>query len=504
MRNQQYIKWNRVFDHHFTRSMKKKFTIIPGIILVFLLCLGLSGTFNSANAQTRQEEERETDPLVLKNLEEWQDLKFGFLVQWGPYSQWEVVESWSLCAEDEEWCQRKSDNYVEYVKAYEELKTTFNPVKFNPENWSKLAKEAGMKYIVFTTKHHDGFCMYDTKLTDYKVTDSACPYHSNPRADITKEVFTAFRKDGFKIGAYFSKPDWNSDYYWWPYFATPDRHVNYDPKKYPDRWQKFKDFTYGQIEEIVSGYGKVDILWLDGGWVRPQEGRNIGIRYIQDVDMPKIATMARKHQPGLIIVDRSVGGQYENYRTPEQSVPGRQSTFPWETCMSMAEYWSYRHDDTYKSTHRLLNILIDIVSKGGNYLLNVGPDANGEFHPDAVQRMKEIGQWLNVNGEAIYKTRPIAPYKEGRICFTSLKDGSVFAIYLADEGQVNPPKKIAVETFQPAAGAKIYMLGYKNPLKWEKNGKGVLIEVPDAMVKNPPSQHAWAFKISALNENSSK
>ena len=144
------------------------------------------------------------DPLVEKNLEEWQNLKFGFMMHWGPYSQWGVVESWSICSEDVPWCRRKTDNYVDYVKAYTELKNTFNPTKFNPKKWAAAAKDAGMKYLIFTTKHHDGFSMFDTKLTDYCITDPGCPFNTNPKANITRELFNAFREQGFKVGAYFS------------------------------------------------------------------------------------------------------------------------------------------------------------------------------------------------------------------------------------------------------------------------------------------------------------
>jgi len=174
------------------------------LLLAFVMCLLASSCF----AQAIYEDERyvpETDPEVLQKLDEWQNIKFGLLMHWGAYSQWGIVESWSLCPEDYGWCGRKSGenpgNYYDYKKEYEGLQTTFNPVKFNPTKWAKAAKKAGMKYVVFTTKHHDGFCMFDSKYTDYKVTSSKCPFNEHPKSNITKEIFDAFRAEGLWAGA---------------------------------------------------------------------------------------------------------------------------------------------------------------------------------------------------------------------------------------------------------------------------------------------------------------
>lgn len=191
------------------------------------------------------------DTAIQRRLEEWKDLKFGLLIHWGAYSQWGIVESWSICPEDLSWATggRKkgvSDNYFDYLKKYEALKTTFNPVKFDPSKWAGAAREAGMKYVVFTTKHHDGFCMFDSRYSDYKITDKDCPFSSNPKSNVAKEVFSAFRKENFWIGAYFSKPDWHSDYYWWKQFPPADRNCNYSIQKYPDQWKKFVDYMHDQ------------------------------------------------------------------------------------------------------------------------------------------------------------------------------------------------------------------------------------------------------------------
>lgn len=447
-----------------------------------------------------------TDPLVLENLEEWQDLKFGIFMHWGTYSQWGIVESWSLCPEDEGWTQRSgefSKDYFTYKKAYEGLQTTFNPTQFNPEKWANAAKDAGFKYVVFTFKHHDGFCMFDSKLTDYKVTSAKTPFHTNPKADIAKGVTDAFRAKGFKVGAYFSKPDWNCPDYWWSYFPPKDRNVNYDPARYPERWNAFKTFTYKQIEEILTGYGRIDILWLDGGWVCPKSTVNPNVDYYhkvidQDIDMASIAAMGRKNQPGLIVVDRAVGTEFENYRTPEQQIPAKPLDHPWETCMTMAGSWSYVPNDIYKPSWKIIHNLVDIVAKGGNYLLNVGPSPQGDYHDAAYERMKEIGAWMKINGDAIYATRPVAPYKEGNICFTQNKTGQVNAICLLDENVNTLPAEIRIKGIKPAPKAVIQLKGYEGKLKWKTVNGETIILVPAKAQKKAPSPYACTFSISAI------
>ena len=449
----------------------------------------------------------ETDPLVQAKLDEWQGLKFGLLMHWGPYSQWGVVESWSICAEDEGWCRRKSDNYVEYKKEYENLKNTFNPVGFAPERWAEAASGAGMRYVIFTTKHHDGFCMFDTKHTDYKVTDPGCPFHTSPRANIAHEIFDAFRAEGMWVGPYFSKPDWHCEYYWWPNFATPDRHVNYDIGTYPERWENYVQFTHDQIMELMTDYGPVDILWLDGGWVQPLSDAEIS-RYInspdykftriqsQDIRMDELVEKARKEQHGLIVVDRAVPGKNQNFLTPGNTVPDKTLPYPWESCIISGGSWSWVPNAKYMSPAKVVHMLCDVVCKGGNLLLNIAPGPDGKWDDGAYEMLEGVGDWMGVNSEAIYETRPIEPYKEGKVCYTEGEDGDVFLIYLGDEGENTPPSKIWSGSLQPPEGAALTMLGSEEELKWEKVGNGFMAEVPDRFRKAPPCSHAWVMKIS--------
>lgn len=418
---------------------------------IFTLC-----TFIIQPSRAQHDSIPESNPAIVQRIGEWQDLKFGFMMHWGTYAQWGTVESWSIC--NESWIVRerigsdgrpikgtKDGDYYEYKQAYQALNRTFNPRHFAPQQWAAAAKNAGMRYLVFTTKHHDGYCMFDSRYTDYT------SMHSPAKTDFTRAIVDAFRKENMWIGLYFSKPDWHCDDYWAHEWATPDRNVNYSIADHPDRWQRYLEFTYNQIHELTHNYGPVDILWLDGGWVRPAWSVNDETRpwlgcsgQVQELDMHRLASIARERNPQTLIVDRSVGGRYENYRTPEKQVPDTLLPYPWETCMTMGDSWSYVPGDNYKSVKTLIHMLCDVVAKGGNLLLNVGPDADGNLPAEALQRMEAIGQWLHKNGHAIYGTRPLYPYCDGNRRYTQSRDGrQQYEITLTDEAPYATVRKLS-------------------------------------------------------------
>lgn len=440
-----------------------------------------------------------TDPKVAQNLENWRDQKFGMIIHWGIYAVPGIIESWSICNED--WIDRDSTvRYDDYKRWYWSQSEKFNPVKFNPEQWAQGAKAAGMKYLVFTTKHHDGFSMFDTKETDYKIT--AGPFKDNPRSNVTKHVFDAFRKEGMLIGAYFSKPDWHTQYFWWDKYATPDRNVNYDIRKNPWRWNKFKEFTHNQINELTTEYGKVDILWLDGGWVRPRNTVNAEVlswgapipEFDQQIDMPKIAENVRKNQEGILIVDRTVHGDFENYRTPEQGIPSEKSDDPWESCITLGNAWSYVPNDNFKSSAKVIHTLVEIVAKGGNLLLGVGPTAEGEFLPVQMQRLEEIGNWVNKNAEAIYGTRTLDVFKSDNTYFTNGKDKFAYGIHLISEKEPLKEKLVWVGN-APKKGSKAYILDGNIPVKFETRDDVTTFTIPSKNLAKLKTEPAVTIKF---------
>ncbi|WP_300661450.1 alpha-L-fucosidase [Fluviicola sp.] len=442
--------------------------------------------------------QKPTDPQVLKKLEQWQDQKFGVIIHWGLYAVPGIVESWSICSED--WITRDStSNYDDYKKWYWGLSKELNPVKFNPERWADISKKAGMKYLVFTTKHHDGFCMFDTKQTDFKIT--AGPFASNPKSDVLKHVFDAYRKEGFMIGAYFSKPDWHNENYWWPLYATPNRNNNYDTRKHPWRWEQFQNFTYNQIQEIVTGYGGVDILWLDGGWVRPMNTIDDEVlswgapipQWNQELNIGKIAGMARSHQPGMIVVDRTVQGPYENYQTPEHTIPEKRINNPWETCMPLCTNWGYVPNDEIKSTERVIRTLVEVVAKGGNLLLGVGPKADGTIPENVEQRLLEVGAWMDANKEAIYETRSLDHYREESVFFThNPKKKKTYALVVVNES-LKKNKIVSWSVNLPKKGTAMIYLPTGEKVNWKIANNQVHVQLPGSIVHSKSENPVWTF-----------
>ena len=366
----------------------------------------------------------EPSPLIKSKLEEFKDMKLGFMIHWGLYAQTGIVASWGLVDAEKSWSRTASkygdlpnwhDDGEKLREEYFGLKNSFNPVRFNPDEWAELAANNCFKYLIFTTKHHDGFCMWDTKETDFKVTAPDCPFSKHERADIAKNVFDSFRKKNLKIGAYFSKPDWHSDDFWEKDFhGETTRMPTYDVTKRPEKWQAFTEYTHRQFEELIRDYGKIDILWLDGGQVAKKFGLDIKLEEI----IPKL----RKINPELIVVDRTVGGEYENYITPEKEIPPDVISVPWESCLTLGKSFHYVYDDDYKSSDELIELLMEIVCKGGNLALNVSPQPDGRMPRNAIKSLNAFGDWLKKYGEAVFKTRPCAPYKHENIFYTQTKD----------------------------------------------------------------------------------
>lgn len=425
-----------------------------------------------------------TDTEVLKKLDQWQDQKFGVLFHWGIYSVPGCSESWPLCSEDRTFINRgrqraKDVPYDEFKKWYWGLSESFNPTLFDPSSWAETMKDAGFKYLLFTTKHHDGFCMFDSKYTNFNIAKG--PYKTRKYSNIAYHLFDAFRKKDFMIGAYFSKADWHCENYWSPSWATPDRNQNYLIANYPDKWKKFQEFTANQINELMSDYGRIDVLWLDGGWVR---------KPTQDIKIDEIVDKARSKQPGLIVADRTVPGRNENYQTPERRIPETQLTHPWETNLPLTGKWGWKPNAKCQPASWVINTLAEVVAKGGCFALGVGPSADGTFDKGIHDCLKQVGAWLRQNGTAIYATRPTPNYHCGNVWFTANKDKkTLYAIYaLAEEQKL--PSTIEWEGNEPKG--KMTLLQNGKSVKYTcKDGK-VIVSLPQGLVQE---SLAFSFKV---------
>ena len=317
----------------------------------------------------------------MKHRTEWfTNVRFGMFIHWGIYS---------IPAEGEWIIYQKDLNMADY----ERFAAQFNPVDFDPGSWADLAKDAGMKYVVFTTKHHDGFCMFDSRYTDYKITRT--PYGR----DITRELVEAFRERGIRIGFYHSLVDWRH-----PHFIPDPEHPlgKHGKTQWPERDRRiYQKYLYSQVEQLMSDYGKIDLLFFD---------YTSRYKTSEEWDPEHLLEMVYRLQPEIIVNDRlsfdksSFAG---DYLTPEISVPNHPlkrngAPVPWETCMTMNNHWGYAEDDhDFKEVSTVMTALTQCVSKNGNLLFNIGPDSRGNIPEEGKLLLRGIAEWFSHNGEAV-------------------------------------------------------------------------------------------------------
>ncbi|MEC5147094.1 alpha-L-fucosidase [Chitinophaga sp. 212800010-3] len=330
----------------------------------------------------------ETDAQKEQRLAWWVNDRFGMFIHWGLYA---------LPARHE-WV--KSNERIT-DSAYQKYFDLFNPDLYNPREWARQAKAAGMKYAVITTKHHEGFCLFDSKYTDYKATKTQAG------KDLIKEWVEAFRAEGLKVGFYYSLIDWHHPDYTIDrvHPQRPNDSKDYDRLNKGRDMAKYRTYLKNQLEELMTKYGKIDILWTDFSFPG-EHGKDHN-----DWNSLELIKMIRRLQPGIIINNRMDLEEYEDggdFTTPEQYKVAEWPTLhgkriPWETCQTFSGSWGYYRDETsWKDNKQLLVLLIETVSKGGNLLLNVGPTSRGIFDSRAQDRLKGMGEWMRLNGRAIY------------------------------------------------------------------------------------------------------
>ncbi len=352
-------------------------------VSIILSCLMMN--FSASMAQLP----KETEEQKTARMKWWTDDRFGMFIHFGLYAQ----------AARHEWVKKNEritdENYLKYFEQ-------FNPDMYNPREWAKMAKEAGMKYVVMTTKHHEGFCLFDSKFTDYKSTNTPV------KKDLVREYVDALRAEGLKVGFYYSLIDWHHPDY------TIDRvhpqsastAAQYDSLNRNRDMNKYRQYLKNQVRELLTNYGKIDVIWLDYSFPSGNFGKSR-----KDWDSENLLKMVRELQPGIIVNDRldleDVPGGWD-FKSPEQYKPREWvqvngKRVPWEVCQTFSGSWGYYRDEmTWKDSKQLIEMLIESVSKGGNLLLNVGPTGRGTIDHRAQDRLASMGAWMKYCSRSIY------------------------------------------------------------------------------------------------------
>lgn len=456
---------------------------------VFFLIYCQPSKTNQENQQASMEKDilNESQEAFDRRMEWWREATFGMFIHWGPYAvlageyKGEEVEGIG------EWIMDRASIPVE---EYEQYARQFNPVQFDADRWVQLAQQAGMKYIVITSKHHDGFALWNSKVSEYDVMDFA-PI----QRDLLGELKAACDKYDVKLCFYHSIMDWHHPDAQAPHY--PD--YNTSEKSNPNFDHYVENYLKPQVTELVENYNP-HVLWFDGEWI-PEWTHEDGV---------EMYTYLRSLNPDLVINNRvdkgrqgmqgmNAEGEFVgDFGTPEQEILEGTSNFDWESCMTMNDTWGYKKNDhNWKSTEVLVHNLVDVAAKGGNYLLNIGPTAEGLMPEPSVERLRQIGEWMGINSEAIYATEKLEHnYKQDEnIRYTRKKEESVYyGISLEAPGNM-----VNFKYLKPKEGSEIHLLGFDIPLEWNfDEAQRLTISIPDEVAQNENLKYAWVFKVEGV------